>query len=149
MTIILDHLRTSPAPQQHPKRRLLTSPGSPYGTLPLNPIQYLNLVVESVAPLIKIKQYKGLAGGGKALPVPMPLGLAQRRRLAIKWIIDASEKRRDSNLANRVAQEIVAVAEGRSSVWEKREQVHKIGTGTRANLAVVEQKRMFMKFGKK
>lgn len=147
MTVILDYLRTSPAPQTHPKRRLIA--GTPFTSLPLNPIQYLNLVVDSVAPLVKIKQYKGLAGGGKALPVPTPLGLSQRRRLAIKWIIDASEKRRDSKLANRVAQEIVAVAEGRSSVWEKREQIHKVGTGTRANVPLVEQKRMFLKMGRR
>lgn len=136
MSIILDQLRTAPAPQPHPRRRLVASPN--HATLPLNPVQYLNIIVNSVAPLLKIKSYSGLAGGGKALAVPEPLRLPQRRRLAIKWIIDASQKRRDSNLANRVAQEIVAVAEGRSSVWDRREQLHKIAMGCRANLALVE-----------
>jgi small subunit ribosomal protein S7 len=35
---------------------------------------------------------------------------------------------------HRVAEEIVAVVEGRSSVWDRRIQVHKAGTGNRANL---------------
>lgn len=136
MDIILDHLRTAPAPQPNPRRRLISSPN--YAALPLNPVQYLNTIVNSVAPLLKIKSYSGLAGGGRALAVPEPLRLPQRRRLAIKWIIDASQKRRDSKLANRVAQEIVAVAEGRSSVWDRREQLHKIAMGCRANIALVE-----------
>lgn len=63
--------------------------------------------------------------------------------MAIRWIIDASDKRRDSRFAYRVAQEIVAVAEGRSTVWDRREATHKNGTAARANPAIVEMKAKF------
>lgn len=139
MAFILDHLRTAPPPQLHPKRRLLQAP--PPAQLPLNPVLYLTLIVDSVAPLIKIRQQKGIAGGGAALQIPVPLALRQRRRTAIKWIIDASDKRRDTKFAQRVANELVAVAEGRSSVWERREQVHKIGVAGRSNLSLVAPRR--------
>ncbi|EAS33961.3 30S ribosomal protein S7 [Coccidioides immitis RS] len=132
MNMILDHLRTSPPPAVNPTRPLL--PGPPTPQLPLNPVLYLTQVIDSVAPLIKIRQLKGAAGGGMSLPIPQPLSLRQRRRTAIKWILDASEKRRDTQFAMRVANEVVAAAEGRSSVWEKRSQVHKQGTTARANL---------------
>src|SRR5436190_3982733 len=122
MAYILDHLRSAPPPQINPNRPLL--PGPPAPQLPLNPILYLTLIVDSVAPLLKIRQQKGAAGGGTSLPIPVPLAVRQRRRTAIRWIVDASDKRRDSQLAVRVAHEIVAVAEGRSSVWERRGQVH-------------------------
>ncbi|EED16754.1 plasma membrane phosphate transporter Pho87, putative [Talaromyces stipitatus ATCC 10500] len=125
MEFILNHLRTSAPPKTDPRRRLLTSLPSPQ--LPLNPVIYLNLLVDSVAPLIKIRQQKGLAGGGASVPMPVPLAMRQRRRTAIRWILEAAEKRKDSKLALRVANELVAVAEGRSGVWDKREQVHKIG----------------------
>ncbi|KAJ5170265.1 Sodium/sulfate symporter [Penicillium coprophilum] len=132
MSLILDHLRTSSPPQINPRRRLLNAP--PASQLPLDPVLYLTLVVDSVAPLFRIRQQKGIAGGGTAVQIPHPLTLRQRRRTAIKWIIDASEKRRDALFANRVAAEVVAVAEGRSGVWEKRDQQHKIGISGRANL---------------
>ncbi|QGA20517.1 hypothetical protein EYB26_008222 [Talaromyces marneffei] len=125
MEFILDTLRTSAPPKIDPRRRLLTSLPSPQ--LPLNPVIYLNLLVDSVAPLIKIRQQKGLAGGGASVPMPVPLAMRQRRRTAIRWILEAAEKRKDSKLAVRVANELLAVAEGRSGVWEKREHVHKIG----------------------
>ncbi|KAJ5824040.1 Sodium/sulfate symporter [Penicillium robsamsonii] len=124
MSLVLDHLRTSSPPQINPRRRLLGAP--PASQLPLDPVLYLTLVVDSVAPLFRIRQQKGIAGGGTAVQIPHPLTLRQRRRTAIKWIIDASEKRRDALFANRVAAEVVAVAEGRSGVWEKRDQQHKI-----------------------
>jgi len=132
MGLVLDHLRTASPPQINPKRRLLNAP--PAAQLPLNPVLYLTLVVDSVAPLFRIRQQKGIAGGGAAVQIPHPLTLRQRRRAAIQWIIDASEKRREVVFAQRVASEVVAVAEGRSSVWDKRDQLHKIGIAGRANL---------------
>lgn len=139
MSIILDHLRTAPSPNPNPRRPLIGGP--PALQLPLDPSLYLNVLVDSVAPLFRIRQQKGIAGGGTALQVPHPLNLRQRRRAAIKWIIDASEKRRDAKFANRVANELVAVAEGRSGVWDRREQQHKIGISGRANLGLAPRRR--------
>ncbi|PWY85382.1 plasma membrane phosphate transporter Pho87 [Aspergillus eucalypticola CBS 122712] len=138
MAFILDHLRTAPPPNINPRRRLL--PGPPAPQLPLNPVLYLTLIVDSVAPLLKLRQQKGILGGGVSVQVPSPLALRQRRRTAIKWIIDASDKRKDSLFGQRVANELVAVAEGRSGVWEKREQVHKLGVAGRSNLGLVARR---------
>ncbi|ODH50159.1 hypothetical protein GX48_03715 [Paracoccidioides brasiliensis] len=139
MDAILHHLRSSPAPILDPSLPLL--PGPPASHFPLNPILYLTLVIDSVSPLLRIKQQPGAAGGGRSLPIPIPLALRQRRRTAIKWILDASEKRRDAALATRVAQEIIAVAEGKSSAWEKRAIVHKQATAARANIKTLGMKR--------
>lgn len=139
MAFILDHLRTAPPPNINPRRRLL--PGPPAPQLPLNPVLYLTLIVDSVAPLLKLRQQKGIVGGGVSVQVPSPLALRQRRRTAIKWIIDASDKRRDAIFGQRVANELVAVAEGRSGVWDKREQVHKLGVAGRSNLGLVARRR--------
>ncbi|KAJ5308835.1 hypothetical protein N7508_004214 [Penicillium antarcticum] len=129
MSIVLDHLRTASPPQVNPRRRLLGAP--PASQLPLDPVLYLTLIVDSVAPLFRIRQQKGIAGGGTAVQIPHPLTLRQRRRTAIKWILDQSDKRKDALFAHRVAAELVAVAEGRSSVWDKRDQQHKIVAPTR------------------
>jgi len=139
MSIILDHLRTAPPPNINPRRPLIGSP--PALQLPLDPVLYLTLIVDSVAPLFRIRQQKGIAGGGAAVQVPHPLNLRQRRRAAIKWIIDASDRRRDAQVAHRVANELVAVAEGRSGVWDKRDQQHKIGIAGRANLGLAPRRR--------
>ncbi|KAK3682545.1 ribosomal protein S7 domain-containing protein [Podospora appendiculata] len=138
MAIILNYLRSSPPPKINPARPLV--PGSPPAShLPLDPVSYLTLAIDSVAPLIRIRAYKGLAGGGASLDVPMPLAARQRRRTAFQWILDAVNKKKSKGsgrtmFPHRVAEEIVAVVEGRSSVWDKRHIVHKLGTSARANL---------------
>ncbi|KAI1087812.1 ribosomal protein S7 [Rostrohypoxylon terebratum] len=138
MGLVLNYLRTTPAPTISPLRPLL--PGSPPASqLPLNPLLYLTLAIDSVAPLIRVNAIKGAAGGGHALEVPEPLPARKRRRLAIMWILEAVKKKRGTGsghkqFATRFAQEIVAVVEGRSGVWQRRDQLHKLGTSSRANL---------------
>ncbi|ORY57560.1 ribosomal protein S7 domain-containing protein [Pseudomassariella vexata] len=138
MSLILNYLRMSSAPKVSPLRPLL--PGSPPPEhLPLNPELYLTLAIDSVAPLLRVRNMKGMAGGGMALELPEPLAARQRRRIAIMWILDAVNKKKSTGsgrtqFANRIAEELVSVVEGRSTVWTKREMVHKLGTSARANL---------------
>ncbi|KAH8668152.1 ribosomal protein S7 domain-containing protein [Tricladium varicosporioides] len=145
MAYILNHLRTAPPPTPNPARPLL--PGAPPPSqLPLNPIGYLTLAIDSIAPLLRIRSQKGAAGGGNALQIPVPLGLRQRRRTAIQWILDASSKKRSrgsgkGQFAQRVADEIISVVEGKSNVWERRQIVHKTGTSSRANVSYGQKRR--------
>ncbi len=136
--MILNYLRSSPPPKINPARPLLSG-SPPPAMLPLDPVAYLTVAIESVAPLIRIRSYKGLAGGGRSLEVPVPMAARQRRRMAVQWILDVVNKKPPkgsgrSMFPNRVAEEIVAVVEGRSSVWDKRQLLHKQGTSARANM---------------
>ncbi|KAH6894233.1 ribosomal protein S7 domain-containing protein [Thelonectria olida] len=135
---VMNFLRTAPAPIYSPKFPLL--PGTPPASyLPLNPTLYITVAIDSVAPLIKVRNVAGAGGGGRALEVPMPLALRQRRRVAFQWILDVVNKKPSKGSGKkqfpiRIAEEIIAVVEGRSAVWEKRKQVHKLGTSSRANV---------------
>ncbi|KAL8945223.1 MAG: hypothetical protein Q9211_000233 [Gyalolechia sp. 1 TL-2023] len=138
MAMILNQLRMASPPTLNPERPLI--PGSPPAShLPLNPILYMTLAIDSVAPLLRIRSQKGMAGGGAALQTPVPLALRQRRRQAVMWILDAASKKpaRGSGrgqFAQRVAEELVAIVEGRSSVWDRRGGIHKLAVSARANL---------------
>jgi len=146
LAMVLNHLRSSPAPKLNPNKPLV--PGAPPAhELPLDPVTYLTVAVDSVAPLIYIQRIAKLAGGGRALELPAPLHQRQRRRAAIKWILDIVNKKPSkgsgrSMFPTRVAEEIIAVVEGRSSVWDKRHEIHKKGTSVRANANSPKLKKM-------
>ncbi|KAL8358291.1 hypothetical protein RB598_002859 [Gaeumannomyces tritici] len=145
MAMVLNFLRTMPAPKLNPARALL--PGAPPAShLPLDPITYLTLAIDSVAPLIKIRNFSGLAGGGASSPVPFPLSIRQRRRVAFQWILELVRKKQSkgsgrTQLAHRIAEEIVGIVEGKSSLWDRRLMVHRLGTTARANIAAVMRRR--------
>ncbi|OBT38740.1 hypothetical protein VE00_10682 [Pseudogymnoascus sp. WSF 3629] len=138
MSYILNQLRTAPPPVPSQARPLV--PGSPPPIeLPLNPINYLAVAIDSIAPLMRIRQQKGAAGGGMSLPIPVPMSLRQRRRTAIMWILDTVLKKKSRGsgptmFAQRFADEIISVVEGKSGVWDKRAMVHKAATSARVNL---------------
>lgn len=74
-----------------------------------------------------------------ALQIPVPLGIKQRRRQAVQWILDVINKKRSRGsgkdmFAQRFAEEIIGVIEGKSGVWERRMLAHRTGTSARANL---------------
>jgi len=145
MSVILSTLRTSPAPTYSPTRALL--PGTPPAEhLPLNPIAYLEVAIDSVAPLLRLRSQRGAAGGGVALQIPVPLGKRQRRRQAFEWILDAASKKQNrgsgrDTFPHRVAAELIAVVEGKSGVWERRGAVHKLATTARSNLKIGQRRR--------
>lgn len=140
MALILQYLRTSPIPTINPSKPLL--PGAPPPShLPLNPVLYLTLAIDSVAPLLRIRSQRGAAGGGVALQIPVPLGQRQRRRAAIQWIMAAASKRRNmgsgkNSFAQRIAHEIIAVVQGTSGIWDRRNAIHKLGVAARANIVL-------------
>lgn len=144
MAVVLQHLRTSPIPTINPARPLL--PGAPPPShLPLNPILYLTLAIDSVAPLLRLRAQKGAAGGGVALQIPVPLTKRQRRRTAIQWILAAASKRRNmgsgkNSLGQRVALELINVIEGKSAIWDRRNAVHKLGVAARANIVLPKRR---------
>ncbi len=81
-----------------------------------------------------------------ALQIPVPMGLRQRRRQAVQWILDAASKRRTrgsgrGQFAQKVAEELVSIVEGRSGVWDRRGGVHKLGVSARANLSYGQRRR--------
>ncbi|KAK3316374.1 ribosomal protein S7 domain-containing protein [Apodospora peruviana] len=138
MAMILNYLRTSPPPRFNPSRPLVAG-APPAAHLPLNPVLYFSLAVETIAPLVGVLKFAGIAGGGKALEVPVPLPARKRRRIAFNWILETARKKPSKGsgrtmFAHRVAEEIVAVVEGRSTVWDKRHLAHRIATAARANL---------------
>ena len=138
MATILNHLRMAPPPNVNPDRPLI--PGSPPPThLPLNPILYMTIAIDSIAPLLRVRAQKGMAGGGVALQVPVPLAVKQRRRQAVMWVLDVASKRptRGSGrggFARKVADELIAIVEGRSGLWDRRGGIHKLAVSARANL---------------
>lgn len=64
----------------------------------------------------------------------------------MQWILDAVNKKKSrgsgkAQFAQRVAEEIIAVMEGKSTAWERRGLIHKTATGARANLTYYSRRR--------
>jgi len=71
--------------------------------------------------------------------IPVPLAVRRRRHVAIKWIVEAANKKTTriafrGSFGSKVADEIIAIVEGKSALWDRRVNVHKQGVVARANV---------------
>ena len=131
---VLNILRTKSAPKPQTKYNLVAG-HPPLEELPRNPLAYLQTAIDSVAPLMRLKSIKG--SGGFSNQVPEPMHMRQRRRMAINWMLNAANGKKDiMRFAERFAEEVVAVVEGKSSAWQRRLMIHQTSVGARANVKV-------------
>ncbi|KAG0055721.1 hypothetical protein BGZ83_007593 [Gryganskiella cystojenkinii] len=91
--------------------------------------------LELTSPILKLTAIKK---GSKVLQVPTPMTERQRRRKAIVWILEASDKRKRSEkeMKDRLASEFLAVVNGNSGALVKKNQQHKMALANRANASL-------------
>ncbi|ODQ54799.1 hypothetical protein SAICODRAFT_17788 [Saitoella complicata NRRL Y-17804] len=87
-----------------------------------NPLQAFAEAMERAAPLMSIRTS---VKGTKKVQVPVPLNERQRHRHGIRWIIKHSESRKHKELHLRIADELLAVLDGTSNVFNDKFEVHR------------------------
>ncbi|KAF9956944.1 hypothetical protein BGZ70_009697 [Mortierella alpina] len=96
-----------------------------------DPYQVVLDAIELASPILKLSAVKK---GSKVLQVPTPMTERQRRRKAIVWIVEASDKRKgERQFKDRLATEFLAVVNGNSGALVKKNQLHKAALANRAN----------------
>lgn len=96
-----------------------------------NPVSSLRSAVDAVAPLFRIVSTRK---GSKVIVKPIPLYERQRHRRAFLWILEASDRRKsEKGLSTRLGEEILAVLNGSSAAFEKKQSNHKTALMNRAN----------------
>lgn len=99
-----------------------------------DPIEILKKSLDDLAPLMVVKTFS--TGVAKKSVVPIPLSERQRHRIAWKWIVESANKRVSSDFAVRLGEELIAVYKGKSSAYEKRDQMHKAAIANRAYITL-------------
>ncbi|RLV93566.1 37S ribosomal protein S7 mitochondrial [Spathaspora sp. JA1] len=95
-----------------------------------DPVEILKKTLEQLAPIVKVSTMK--TGFSKNVIVPFPLTEKQRLRYAWLWILEGADKKKSSDRAVRLAEEILAAYEGKSSGYDKRALMHKQATQQRS-----------------
>ena len=62
------------------------------------------------------------------------------------WILDVATKKPTKGsgrtmFAHKIADELIAIIEGKSAVWDRRGALHKLGVAARANLTFGNRRR--------
>ena len=110
-----------------------------YGALDLikektkeDPIKVFDRALENIKPTMEVRAKRV---GGAAYQVPQAVRGARKDSLAIRWLVEISNKRSNSEFhtyAEKLAAEIIDAASGEGGAVKKRQEIEKIAESNKA-----------------
>ena len=85
--------------------------------------------LENAKPLLETRSRRV---GGATYQVPMEVRPSRQQALAIRWIVEASRKRNERTMMERLAGEILDCATEKGGAHKKREDIHKMAEANKA-----------------
>jgi len=95
----------------------------------VSPVELFTQAVENVKPLVEVKSRRV---GGANYQVPVEVRPERRQALAFRWILDASRKRGEKTMADRLANELTDAYNKTGNAIKKREDVHRMAEANKA-----------------
>ena len=94
-----------------------------------DPLKIFNSAVSNVRPNLEVRSRRV---GGATYQVPVEVKAKRSQALAIRWLIDASRKRKDKKMSDKIFNEIFDAYQNRGSAIKKKEDTHKMAESNKA-----------------
>ena len=92
-------------------------------------IEVFEKALERVKPLVEVRSRRV---GGATYQVPVEVRPARQQSLSIRWLLEATRKRNERTMVERLASELVDAANDRGAAFKKKEDVHKMAEANKA-----------------
>ncbi|MCI7710936.1 MULTISPECIES: 30S ribosomal protein S7 [Helicobacter] len=92
-------------------------------------IEVFEKALEKVKPLVEVRSRRV---GGATYQVPVEVRPARQQSLSIRWILEATRKRNERTMVERLANELMDAVNDRGAAFKKREDVHKMAEANKA-----------------
>ncbi len=93
------------------------------------PLEVFEEAMNNVMPLLEVKARRI---GGATYQVPIEVRADRRQTLGIRWIVDASRKRGEKYMREKLAGELLDASNNTGAAVKKREDTHKMAEANKA-----------------
>ncbi len=93
------------------------------------PLTVFNEAINNVRPTVEVRSRRV---GGATYQVPVEVKSKRSQALALRWIIDASRKRKDKKMSDKLFNEIFDAYQNKGSAIKKKEDTHKMAESNKA-----------------
>jgi len=94
-----------------------------------DPIKIFNTAVSNVRPNLEVRSRRV---GGATYQVPVEVKSNRSQALALRWILDASRKRKNKTMSEKLFFEILDASQNKGSAVKKKEDTHKMAESNKA-----------------
>ncbi|WP_180518844.1 30S ribosomal protein S7 [Helicobacter pylori] len=92
-------------------------------------IEVFEKALERVRPLVEVHSRRV---GGATYQVPVEVRASRQQSLSIRWILEATRKRNERMMVDRLANELMDAASDKGAAFKKKEDVHKMAEANKA-----------------
>jgi small subunit ribosomal protein S7 len=93
------------------------------------PISVFNEAINNIRPTIEVKSRRV---GGATYQVPVEVNAKRSQTLALRWLIEASRKRKDKKMSDKIFNEIYDAYQKKGSAIKKKDDTHKMAESNKA-----------------
>ena len=93
------------------------------------PLKVFHDALENVKPQLEVRSRRV---GGATYQVPVEVKAKRSQALALRWLIDASRKRKDKKMSDKIFNEIYDAYQNKGSAIKKKEDTHKMAESNKA-----------------
>ena len=93
------------------------------------PIKIFDAAINNIKPTIEVKSRRV---GGATYQVPVEVKQKRSKALAIRWLVNASKKRKDKNMSDKICFELYDAYQGKGSAIKKKEDMHRMAESNKA-----------------
>ena len=94
-----------------------------------DPIKIFNTAITNVKPNLECRSRRV---GGATYQVPVEVKSKRAQALALRWIMDATRKRKNKTMAEKLYAELIDASQNKGSAIKKREDTHKMAEANKA-----------------
>ena len=95
----------------------------------IDSVELMEKALENVRPMVEVKSRRV---GGATYQVPVEVRASRRNTLAMRWIIEAAQKRGEKTMASKLAGELLDASENKGTAVKKREDTHRMAEANKA-----------------
>lgn len=93
------------------------------------PIEVFEAAMNNVMPILEVKARRI---GGATYQVPIEVRTDRRQTLGLRWILDATRKRGEKYMKDKLANELIDASNNTGTAVKKREDTHKMAEANKA-----------------
>ena len=93
------------------------------------PITIFNQAITNIKPTVEVRSRRV---GGATYQVPVEVKSKRSQALALRWLIDASRKRKDKKMSDKIFNEIYDAYQNKGIAIKKKEDTHKMAESNKA-----------------
>ena len=93
------------------------------------PLTVFNDAINNIRPTVEVRSRRV---GGATYQVPVEVKTNRSQALALRWLLDASRKRKNKTMAEKLSFELLDASQNKGSAIKKKEDTHKMAESNKA-----------------